>query len=90
MFACGSLRPGCDTSGTWQWTCDGETVASVGYRAKLGDDGGTLTLDYSTERDGEGNAITCTITLESLPCNYGGRRWYMLCPYTGRRALKLY
>lgn len=91
MFRTRALQPGCDTAGGWQWTNgDGEQVGSVGYRAKLGTDAGTLTLDYSTGCDGERKAITCTLALESLPCHYGGRRWYMQCPYSGRRALKLY
>jgi hypothetical protein len=34
--------------------------------------------------------VQCVIPLRSAPLNYGGRRWYFLCPYTGRRALKLY
>jgi hypothetical protein len=90
MFECRSLRPGCETSGTWQWTCDGKTTASIGYRAKLGDDAGTLTLDYTTGRDGERRNITCTVPLVTLSRHYGGRIWYFVCPHTGKRARKLY
>lgn len=90
LFRRSAIWPGCDISGGWQWTRDGETAASIGYRAKLGHDAGTLTLDYSAGRDGERKAITCTLQLVTLPCHYGGRRWYFVCPYTGRRARKLY
>ena len=34
--------------------------------------------------------MTCVIRLSSMPLHYGGLRWYMHCPYTCRRALKLY
>jgi len=90
MLRRSAIWPGCDTSGIWQWTCDGEQTASIGYRATLGTDDGTLTLDYSQGTGDERRAITCTIRLETVPCHYGGRRWLFVCPYTGRRALKLY
>lgn len=84
------IWPGCDTSGGLQWTCDGEQTASIGYRSKLGTHDGTLTLDYTLGTGDERKAITCPIRLETVPCQYGGHRWYFRCPYTGRRALKLY
>lgn len=90
LFKRSAIWPGCDISGGWQWTRDGEKAASIGYRAKLTDDAGTLTLDYSTGRDGERKTITCTVQLVTLPRHYGGRIWYFVCPYTGRRARKLY
>jgi hypothetical protein len=79
--------PGCDRSGGLHWTnADGEQVSSIGYHARLSDDEGELTLTYA-----EGDKpIECHIWLVTVPCHYGGRRWYMRCPYTGRRALKLY
>ncbi|MGH8110453.1 MAG: hypothetical protein ACREPL_00710 [Rhodanobacteraceae bacterium] len=80
----GAIRDGASGSLDWQ------SGASVGFRATLHDGVGTLTLDYATGRDGERKAITCTVPLVTLPCHYGGRRWYFVCPYTGRRALKLY
>ena len=91
LFRRSAIWPGCNVSSGWQWTDDdGEQVGSVGFRATLGDDSGTLTLDYSTGRDGERRNITCPVSLVTLPRHYGGRIWYFVCPYTGRRARKLY
>lgn len=93
LFAQSALLPGRETWGSWQWTNDdGDRVASVGYCAVLGGDSGTLTLDYThADRDtGERKAVTCVIRLYTVRPNYGGLRWYFVCPYTGRRALKLY
>jgi hypothetical protein len=90
LFRTGALRAGADTSGGWRWMDDGEVIASIGYRATLGDTAGTLTLSYTQTTAGGREPVTCTIALESQPCHYGGRRWYFLCPYTGCRALKLY
>jgi hypothetical protein len=85
-----SIRPGFTTSGSWRWSQNGETVASVGYNARLGFDSGELRLSYTWTPDGEPSDVICTIRLSSLPLQFGGRRWYMHCPYTDRRVLKLY
>jgi hypothetical protein len=97
LLKTGCITPGNFRSGTLRWTRtdhwggSAEEIASAGYSAQLGDDSGTLTLHYTcTGRDGKRKAMTCTIPLVTRPCHYGGRRWYMQCPYTGRRALKLY
>jgi hypothetical protein len=93
MFSHKALRPGCQTSGTWRWTDSytGEKVGAVNYQATLDDEVGTLTLTYSTkDREGHRKPITCTIALSSIPLHYGGRRWYMHCPYSHRRAQTLF
>lgn len=97
LLKTGCIAPGQFRSGTLRWTRtdhwggSAAEVASADYTAQLGHDSGTLTLHYTcNQRDHERKAITCTIPLVTLPCHYGGRRWYMRCPYTGRRALKLY
>lgn len=93
MFKTGAIWPGCDTAGGWRWTNSytGEPTASIGYRAKLGTEDGTLTLDYTrTNREGERESVKCVISLWTRPLHFGGRRWFMACPYTGRAALKLY
>lgn len=78
-----------ETSGRWQWIRDGETVAAIDYKACLGDTEGTLQLFYTWAYDGEPQDVICPIRLSSLPLYYGGRRWYLHCPYTNRRALVL-
>lgn len=90
MLRTRALIPGRETWGSWQWTRDGEERASIGYRATLGEVSGTLTLEYTQGKGDERKTITCTIALESLPCHYGGRRWFVRCPYTHWRAWKLY
>lgn len=90
MFKCGALRAGATTSGSWQWSRDGEKFASIGYSSSLCADSGELRLSYTWKRDGEPQDVTCLVHLSSVPLQYGGRRWYMHCPYTHRRVLKLY
>lgn len=91
MFRLGALRASSDGSGGWQWTnADGDQVGSVSYRATLGADSGTLILNYTHGSSRDGKVVTCHIGLETALCHYGGRRWYFRCPYTYRRALKLY
>jgi hypothetical protein len=90
LLRAGALLAGAKTSGNWQWNRDGKQVACIGYSATLTLDDGELRLSYTFKHNGESKDIICMIRLSSLPLTYGGRRWYMHCPYTGRRALKLY
>jgi hypothetical protein len=94
LLACGSLRAGCTTSGSWVWTDSytGEQTASVSYRGELGDTEGTLTLLYTVpDRDtGKREDVVCRILLSSIPLHFGGRRWYMHCPVTGRQVQTLH
>ncbi|WP_063670507.1 hypothetical protein [Dyella thiooxydans] len=90
LFKAGALRANANTSGGWQWHSDGKKVASIRYTATLEAESGELRLAYSWTRDGEPRDVKCLIRLSSLPLHFGGRRWYMHCPYTGRRVLKLY
>jgi len=90
LFKAGALRADATTSGGWQWSRDGKEVASIRYSASLTVDSGELRLFYTWKPDGKPQVVTCTIRLSSLPLQYGGRRWYMHCPLTHRRVLKLY
>jgi len=86
----GILREG--ARGSLTWSRDGTEHASLGYAVTLHEQAGTLTLFYTApDRDtGERKSITCTIALSSIPLHYGGRRWYLHCPLTGRRAQTLH
>lgn len=90
LFETGALEVAADTSGCWHWSRNGKKVAEVRYEASLGETEGTLGLFYNWTHDGEVKAVRCHIRLSTLPLNYGGRRWYMHCPYTDRRALVLH
>lgn len=87
----GALRDGARGSLTWRDSY-GDERGGISYATVMQTDSGALTLLYSLpdrETD-DRKSIQCFIRLSSLPLHYGGRRWYMHCPYTGRRALKLY
>jgi len=86
----GLLRSG---SGSLHWhNSHGKEVASAGFRCALSGDSGALTLQYNypDPDSGERKDVECFIPISSVPLNYGGRRWFMHCPYTGQRAVKLY
>jgi hypothetical protein len=79
--------------GNWVWSRDGEEIARIGYRAL----DGALALDYRISRyGGEWEAVSQSIHITQINCNYGGERPYFICPatvngrYCGRRVGKLF
>lgn len=80
-------------SGGWQWTVDGEKVASISMRAETG----RLVLIYRIRRDGgDWQDVEEPIPLEETACTYGGARLWFRCPgvrngkWCGRRVGKLF
>ncbi len=50
-----------------------------------------MRLKYTSTRwDGERRELDYLIHLETTAQPFGGRRWWWICPRTGRRAVKLY
>ena len=93
LFRNQHVRPGCAWSGSIIWTNarSGERVASISYEAHLGQESGRVRPKYTTtRRDGERGESDYWIPLETTPQPFGGRRWWFICPRTGRRAAKLY
>ena len=90
FFSRAGIKPSCWASGTWTWSSYGEKIGAVGYAINLGNDSGELRLTYNWSSDNGPQDVECVVRLSSKPLHYGGRRWYMHCPYTGRRCLKLY
>jgi len=77
----GWLRMG--TSGSYQWTQDGEPCGSVSYTVG----GGALELRYTIlSGENEGEAVRITIPIRRVPCRYGGERLYWACPNCYRRC----
>jgi len=83
MQAQGVIAPNSLRVGTYSWRdSEGHAVYSVNYRAELHDTHGRLELTDA--------AGTYGINLGSTPLHFGGRRWWLHCPFTSKRALKLY
>ena len=83
----GRLTPG--QSFGWQWTCNGEKIASINMRT----DTDRVTLDYrARDRGGEWQTMNYPVRLSWTPCTYGGQRAWWLCPAVGceRRVAVLY
>jgi len=65
------------------WSRNGKVVASISYRVEGGENGPSgLRLMYTItdNNSGEKNDYDYTIPVVSTPCNYGGKRWWYICP----------
>ena len=87
----GCLAPG--WLGGWQWTQDGEQVASINLRAEAD----RLHLSYRMRNGGgDWDNVEEPIAIIRVPCRYGGTRPYFICPGVvngvacGRRVAKLH
>lgn len=89
-------RAGCLTPGWWggwQWTRDGEPIASINLRAEAD----RLHLSYRMRFDGDAwQDVVETVRIVRAPCRFGGTRPYFVCPgmvngaVCGRRVAKLH
>src|SRR4051794_37613430 len=87
----GCLRPG--WSGGWQWTRDGEKIASINMRTNAD----RLHLSYRIRNgDGDWQDVDESVRIVRARCRFGGTRPYFICPGVvngigcGRRVAKLY
>lgn len=90
----GALRQGWQ-NGTIRWTRDGEERGKVCYETTIGceQQPNTLRLRYtSTSRDEVSREMDYQVSLLSIPCRYGGEKWFFQCPNTScnRRCRILY
>ena len=71
----GCLRPG--WSGGWQWTREGEKVASINLRTEYD----LLHLSYRWRiRDSAWEDVAETVRIVRVDCRFGGARPYFICP----------
>jgi hypothetical protein len=91
LHKAGCLRAG--WFGGWEWSRDGEKVASINLRAETDQ----LHLSYRVSIGSSGwEDVTETVRLVRVPCRFGGTRPYFVCPgiingvTCNRRVAKLY
>ena len=95
----GIIAPDTRCYGSWVWTnsATGERAASIGYEVDTQGRLGWVRLYYTvTPWDGDPVDYDYKISLVSTTPNYGGRRWWFVCPLVKggrscyRRCGKLY
>jgi len=91
MFREGMVREGSNLQGTLRWSSGGSPRGSIGYVAMMREAGSEwLELSYTRDSDGQPEDVSQTIQLCSTVPNYGGKRWWMICPFKHVRVGKLY
>lgn len=91
MLRTGHAKEGAVIWGSLSWTCRGQPSGSISYKALMDKPGEErLELSYTHGSGGERKPVQQTVRLCFTRPNYGGKRWWMLCPYRGLRVGKLY
>jgi hypothetical protein len=91
MIRTGRAKPGQHISGTRTWTRGGEPAGSVSYDANMSDlDDAWLELTYWHGSGDARERVVQRVRLAYTLPHYGGRRWWMICPYAHVRCGKLY
>jgi len=91
MIRVGRAKPGHWISGSLSWNYGGEPAGSISYVANMEDPYESyLRLNYWRGSGDEKENVEQKIRLVFTEPNYGGRRWWMVCPYSHRRVGKLY
>lgn len=93
MIRTGRAVPGAKVRGGLSWTCRGELAGHIGYECDMRDpDNSMLVLRFDTKRrsTGEKRSHVQNVPLTHTRPHYGGRRWWMRCPFNGDRVGKLY
>lgn len=88
LMRLGPVRDGQRGLGSLSWRLDGEAVGSAWFRIDLRSvDAAQLVLAFGLGGDGAGRRIVSQrIRLAFTVPQFGGRRWWMLCPVTGERV----
>ncbi len=84
--------------GSMRWTRGGEEAGSISFMVSVQDWTGEIRFQYTQTQSysGEKESLDYPVRLTAIPCRYGGKRWWFICPlikngYTcNQRVLKLY
>ena len=91
MLRTGRAKEGANLRGTLNWTCGGEPSGSISYDAIMHEPGEErLELSYARGSGDYREQVRQIIRLCHTRPNYGGKRWWMICPYRHVRVGKLY
>jgi hypothetical protein len=85
------VMPGQHIRSSLYWTRGGEPSGSISYEAIMSEPGNErLILTYTRGSGADKESVRQEVLLESTQPHYGGKRWWMVCPYRGGRCAKLF
>jgi hypothetical protein len=91
MLRRGWVREGAFTRGSLHWTRGGQPSASISYTAAMDEPGEErLHLSFTRGSGDEREHVQQAVRLCHTVPNYGGKRWWMICPFRHIRVGKLY
>jgi hypothetical protein len=92
MIRTGRARLGSVLSGSLSWSYGrGEPAGSISYKANMVDCyNSRLTLNYTCGSGDDKENVEQVIRVVFTEPHYGGKRWWMVCPFRGIRVGKLY
>lgn len=91
MLRTGRIVPGQHIRSSLHWSRGGDPSGSISYEAIMSEPGSErLILIYTRGSGADKESVRQEVRLVSTPLNYGGRRWWMICPYRGERCTKLF
>lgn len=91
MIRSGKAKQGQWISGQLHWSCGGESAGSISYTANMEDaQDSYLRLQFWRGSGHDREHVEQVIRLIFTEPHYGGRRWWMVCPYKHVRVAKLY
>ena len=91
MFRSGFACDGAYRAGSIRWTCRGEPSGAISYQAIMMEPGAErLELSYTRGNGADAEQVRQTVRLCFTTPNYGGKRWWMICPFRHIRVGKLY
>jgi len=91
MLRTGRAKEGSAIWGSLSWSRGDQPSGSIGYRALMDEPGEErLELSYTRGSGEDREEVRQTVRLCFTVPHYGGKRWWMICPYRGIRVGKLY
>ncbi len=91
MIRVGKAVPGQWISGGLSWNCGGQAAGTISYVANMEDECDSyLRLQYWRGSAEDRQHVEQNVRLVFTEPNFGGRRWWMICPSKGIRVAKLY
>lgn len=91
MLKTGRIIPGAHISSSLHWNCGGEPSGSINYEAIMDEPGfERLILKYTRGSGTDAETVRQEVRLVSTQPHYGGKRWWMVCPYKSTRCTKLF